>query len=269
MSDRDEFEDPAVSGAVRSIFRALDSQGRLRPRGRGLAGGLIAALLVFAGSVMWYSYPRERAVQELEAIPIVRADAGPYKVVPKDPGGMDIPYRNSTVFETLREADASDSGKVEHLLPESEKPVARENLFAGLNVKLQAEPPAVKPAVKPETEKQETETAAAAAAAGTEPAAGVETSARADTPPDRMEEGGFFVQIASVRSEADAQAAWTRMKMEFSALSGLGHRVSRAELGERGTYFRLQAGPVSEARARSLCGTIETKKPGGCLVVRR
>lgn len=262
MSDRDEFEDPAVSGAVRSIFGALDSHGRLRPRGRRLAGGIIAALLVFAASVMWYSYPRERAAQELGAVPVVRADAGPYKVVPKDPGGMDIPYRDSTVFETLREADAGGSGRVEHLLPEAEKPVARENLFAGLNVKLETGPSSA--ATKPEPAKPETE-AAAAVAAGTEPAAGVETAARADAP----EEGGFFIQIASVRSEADAQAAWTRMKTEFSTLSGLGHRVNRADLGERGTYFRLQAGPVSEARARSLCGAIEAKKPGGCLVVRR
>ena len=38
------------------------------------------------------------------------ADAGPVKVAPDREGGMDIPYRESTVFGSMR---GEDGGKVE------------------------------------------------------------------------------------------------------------------------------------------------------------
>ncbi|MCB1721141.1 MAG: SPOR domain-containing protein [Alphaproteobacteria bacterium] len=37
-------------------------------------------------------------------------------------------------------------------------------------------------------------------------------------------------------------------------------------MGERGTYYRIQAGPMSRASASDICDSIKAQKPGGCLV---
>ena len=51
-----------------------------------------------------------------------------------------------------------------------------------------------------------------------------------------------------------------------SSLSGLKFRTQEAKLA-KGTFHRIQAGPMSKDSATSLCNEIKKKTPGGCLVV--
>jgi cell division septation protein DedD len=273
---------------------ALDNRRALRPprrRGAGLAM-VIAVMGIFAG-VVWYSYPRE-AAREGEA-PLVQADAGPYKTAPEDPGGMDIPNRDSTVFDTLR-ADNGGAEPVEHLLPPPEQPLPHEQVFAGLKTEVPAsvmegdtpeaaqaaadEPEAVASLPQPEEETTPApvETAKTPAPVPAAKPAHVETAekerALSDTAPasgaeaPKEAKGGYYAQLASVRSEQDAQAAWGRINKKYGGLFGdASHRVEKADLGARGVYYRLQAGPVSEAQARAICDAMGAK--GGCLVVKR
>ncbi len=135
MQNRDDFDDPQVKNIAASIFKSLDVAGRIRARGPLFTILPLAAMAVLLASVLWYSYPREVARQEMMAVPVVHADASPYRVAPHDPGGMTIPYRDSTVFETIRAAQndkGTQEGEVENLLPEPEKPIARGDMFAGL-----------------------------------------------------------------------------------------------------------------------------------------
>ncbi|MDE0538936.1 MAG: SPOR domain-containing protein [Rhodospirillales bacterium] len=80
---------------------------------------------------------------------------------------------------------------------------------------------------------------------------------------------GYRVQLAAVRSDRDARREWTRLRTRHSGLLGrLRHSVVRADLGDKGIYYRLRAGPLeNKAAARTLCGKL-TKIKVGCLVVR-
>ena len=78
----------------------------------------------------------------------------------------------------------------------------------------------------------------------------------------------FQVQLAAVRDEQAAAREWKRLQSRNTELlSGLKLNVVRADLGTRGVFFRLRAGPISErATAVALCKSLAKAKVG-CLVV--
>ncbi|MEM7680155.1 MAG: SPOR domain-containing protein [Pseudomonadota bacterium] len=78
--------------------------------------------------------------------------------------------------------------------------------------------------------------------------------------------GSFFVQLGSVTSKDGAESAWKKFAAEFG-LEGSSHRIQEANLGARGTFYRIQAGPFDETKAYDICKDIKAKKPSGCLVV--
>ena len=79
----------------------------------------------------------------------------------------------------------------------------------------------------------------------------------------------YQVQLAAVRSTATAQSEWQRMQKKFPAqLDGLQLNVVKADLGKKGVFYRLRAGPVADANAaKAICDALKAKK-AGCLVVR-
>ena len=70
----------------------------------------------------------------------------------------------------------------------------------------------------------------------------------------------YVVQLASVPSVADAEREWTRLQAAYPAL--LGSRaieVDAAEIGGRGTFYRLRTGPFADRdAARLLCRELNT-----------
>ncbi|MEZ5814120.1 MAG: SPOR domain-containing protein [Alphaproteobacteria bacterium] len=82
-----------------------------------------------------------------------------------------------------------------------------------------------------------------------------------------VEPGQHYVQLGSVKSLDGAQSEWGRLQKAFSTeLSGVPHRVQAAEVADRGTFYRIQAGPMSKESAGRICDSIKAQKPGGCLV---
>jgi len=79
----------------------------------------------------------------------------------------------------------------------------------------------------------------------------------------------FRVQLAAVRTRAIAQKEWSRIKKKNADVLGkLSLSVMRADLGSKGTYYRLRAGPItSESKARALCKKLAARKVS-CLVIR-
>ena len=56
--------------------------------------------------------------------------------------------------------------------------------------------------------------------------------------------GGYLVQVSSQRSEADAQASFRALQGKFPAVLGSHSPViKRADLGEKGVYYRAMVGP--------------------------
>ena len=70
--------------------------------------------------------------------------------------------------------------------------------------------------------------------------------------------GGAGVQLYSARSRDRALAAWSRLSSEEQDLLGsLTHRVVKAEISNRGVFYRLRVGPLADkAAARRLCGLL-------------
>lgn len=81
--------------------------------------------------------------------------------------------------------------------------------------------------------------------------------------------GGFVVQISSQRSEADAQASYRAIQAKYpNVLGSRPAMIRRADLGERGIYYRAMVGPFSGAEdASQLCNSL--KSAGGACVVQR
>jgi hypothetical protein len=81
--------------------------------------------------------------------------------------------------------------------------------------------------------------------------------------------GGYVVQISSQRSEAEAQASIRGLQAKFP--SQLGSReasVRRADLGEKGVYYRAMVGPFGTAGdADQFCGGL--KAAGGQCIVQK
>ena len=78
-----------------------------------------------------------------------------------------------------------------------------------------------------------------------------------------------MVQVSSQKTEADAQASYKALQGKFPTV--LGSRpplIKRADLGEKGVFYRAMVGPFgSPEEASHFCGTL--KSAGGQCVVQR
>jgi SPOR domain len=81
--------------------------------------------------------------------------------------------------------------------------------------------------------------------------------------------GSYLVQVSSQRNEADAQASYRALQGKFPAVLGSHSPViKRADLGDKGVYYRAMVGPFgSSDEASQFCGSL--KSAGGQCVVQR
>jgi SPOR domain len=91
----------------------------------------------------------------------------------------------------------------------------------------------------------------------------------AAVPPAATASAAYGVQISSQRSETEAQASFRTIQAKFPSL--LGDRqpiIRRADLGDKGIYFRTMVGPFASVdEATQFCGSL--KSAGGQCVVQR
>lgn len=95
------------------------------------------------------------------------------------------------------------------------------------------------------------------------------TAAPTQIAPATSSSGGYLVQIASQRNEADAQASFRALQGKYpSVLGSRTATIKRADLGEKGIYYRAMVGPFgSPDEASTFCGNL--KSAGGQCVVQR
>jgi len=81
--------------------------------------------------------------------------------------------------------------------------------------------------------------------------------------------GDYFVQLASVKSDPGAHKEWARLQKSHSELfDDLPLDVQRADLGDRGIFYRIRIGPFpNRATAQDMCAQIKAAKLS-CLVMR-
>lgn len=268
---------------------------------RGVLSILVAGVAVIAfGAAVWYAYTLGARSGSPSDVPVVAADPTPWKKRPEDPGGLKVANQDKAVFDRLEPQLAEP--KEERLLPPPEEPMAPPPPIP-TGGQLQADATSSPLAETGDTIPREGATsggeeAAAVDGAGAESATdqqpAAETAAAeapaaetpsAETPPaERSREvaslppttrapaaaGGYRIQLAALRSEPDARREWQRIQSANSDLLGnLSMNVERADLGDRGVFYRLQAGPLEDkALADLLCGKLKGRNLA-CLVVAR
>lgn len=132
-------------------------------------------------------------------------------------------------------------------------------------------------ATKPPTAAQPPQPAKAAVAPPPPPAPGAPPQtlkppgpggAAASPPKTSGGGGGWRIQLASVRSEAEAAAEWKRLSSRYAgALGGVGMQIVKADLGDKGVFYRVQGGGLDEIGARSVCEQLKSQNVG-CVVVK-
>ncbi len=66
--------------------------------------------------------------------------------------------------------------------------------------------------------------------------------------------GSLMIQLAAFRAEENARTGWTKLEAQYpQLLSGLRPAIQQVEIPGKGTFWRLFAGPVDQARADAIC----------------
>ncbi|MCW2309202.1 SPOR domain-containing protein [Rhodobium gokarnense] len=80
--------------------------------------------------------------------------------------------------------------------------------------------------------------------------------------------GTYSVQVSSQRSEAQAQEAYKSLQSRYPQLfNNQNAMILRADLGDKGTYYRVRVGPMDRGEANSFCTNL--KSAGGDCFIRR
>ena len=204
-------EDQPRGVSARKMFAALVMVG--------IAVAIVVGTLFILGRESGGSGPPE----------LIRAEAGPYKVRPPDPGGLDVAGDSGTAFATGAGEDQDsklDVGKMDE--PPPPAPEEGQPKKIPPNETKEPVPPPTPPDVTP----------AVPGAAGP------------------------TVQLGAYGSTAKAETAWRMLSSRFPAVAGMAKQIVPYSGG-----FRLRAGAASAEQARAACAAV-TAGGENCFVVR-
>ena len=205
--------------------------------------------------------------------PLLRAEPGPLRERPDDPGGMEVPYRDVLALHELgMPPDEAAEPAVERLLPPPEEPLPKPGAPAdpvgGIVVApLDASEP--EPAPPPAAEPPAAETDPAAAPPAETGTAEVEAAPAEPDPADPIGDvlaglpggaGAFAIQLGAWSTRAEAEAGWARaLARAPELLEPVGRFVAAPEEADgAGGLHRLRAGPMPDrAGAEALCAGLE------------
>jgi hypothetical protein len=253
-----------------------------------------------AGVVSYFILAPDYTDIEDTEIPVVRRQQTAVKVQPSEPGGMEILNQDKTVYDIVEKKDSGDV-KVENLLPPPEEPklptiaaatepepesdkiiqdaekiltdeenktrtvqeaaptvvadsVTKEEIKAVVVAEPQPEPvPAPAPVVVAENKP--------------EPQA-VAPVAQAPKKDTVAPSGSWQIQLMSSPNRSAIDKAKVDLGKKYPALKALPYEVETADLGSKGTFYRLKAGAFSEqSEAEKVCNSI--KSAGGSCLVRK
>lgn len=273
---------------------------------------VMTVILAFAGTI-WFFYAQGVKAGSNRA-PTIHADEGPIRVRPDEPGGMEVPFQESLVYQEAMPNGAGPApGGTERLLPPPEKPLPRPGAkpeappaffntspapadlaAAALEAVMPSPPPEPSPALEPPPaampapvtpppppeflEKLAMPAVPAAGSNEAPKAAMVKPGPITPNAPNPQPKpvapastgGDFRVQLGSLSSAQGARTEWKRLQSRYDdLLSGLSLNIETVEIKGKGTFYRVQGGLLTRARADAICKRLKTENPGGCLVVKR
>ena len=247
---------------------------------------LAVAALGVAGRHLFFGNATK---EQMAGTTVIKADERPIKTkpAPDDRGGMDVPNRDKLVYQHLG-ANESEPQR-ESLLPPPEQPQAppAQQPRSPTIKPAFPPPPAHDAAAKPVAPEPSPVLPSPAPAtptvltpppgvASVKPAAGAAKSTPAPAPapvtsPSAPSSAGgnWLVQLGALKNDADARAEWNRIHAaNKDVLGGFSSDIVRVDLGAKGIFWRLRAGPMGEAEARTVCAQL-AKRNQGCIIARK
>jgi cell division septation protein DedD len=247
--------------SVNKLREIYDRERRAMLKRRTLAAFVVAVALGGFSAIVWYSFTKGQEENQVALVPLIKAVSDPIKVRPEKPGGMEVPNQDKLVYSRMNPGEPPPP--VEKLLPLPETPVA-------------------KPAPLPEDKSPQKATEVAKATPkGPAPAAPKIAERKIAKKEEAMAKagaalaviapavGGYAIQLVASRSRDRAREHWRKLqKAHGDILGNLTHKVVTADLGDRGTFYRLRAGSLPDrAAAERICAKLAARKIG-CLVVK-
>ena len=250
MSDKDtpgygaaNDEGEIYSPAMEEGFNPQEQSGR---RAMLLLAGAFGGLLLL-GLILLKAYsPGTRGDGEP---PRILADTSPYKSAPENPGGEQIPNQDKTVYDVVSGETRSDTVTI---VPDSEDPMIVTPTPGQATVIVK------KPDGTVSTGTTTMTPAKPVPAAPRRPVASVTTGS-----------SNYVVQVASLRSQAEANTSWTALNKKAGDLipSALYADIKRVELSGKGVYHRLRvAGFADKTSAKRFCDQLKARSQD-CIVV--
>ncbi len=251
--------------------------------------------IAMAAVVGWFVLSPRYAQDPNAELPIIRRPQTAVKVQPTEPGGMEILNQDKTVYDIIEKKEQPKQ-VVENLLPPPEEPImptitpepeknATEENVIDIPAVTTPEPIKVAEAPKPtpvaEPVKEEKTVTISEAVAQTEPAkedkaVNIVIPAKPVVEKEIVVEkaktaptGSWVVQMMASNNKKATEAAWTGLVKKYNVLQGQSHEIETADLGSKGTFYRLLAGAFSDRKdADRLCGDIKALG-GTCLVKKK
>jgi outer membrane biosynthesis protein TonB len=260
----------------------------------------LVVLCAFAG-VVWLAYTQGVARGRTET-PVLAAAPGPERVAPANAGGAEVPYQGFKIYEQPAPADEGDATTTTDAKPEpvpqqtakvepppaakpepapvvaTPKPISPPPATRQAVTPVVPTPVTAKPAPPPPAARTAVATPTPAATGAPRALPGPAATAKPAPLPATVKppvqaaaatakpaaSGSTVLQIGAFKSQAEADAAWRGYKAKHAALlSGYGPDVQKADLGEKGTWYRLRiAGFADRDVASALCARLG----GGCIV---
>ena len=228
-------------------FDVRDSSGRQGMVKLAIGFGVLL-FLAFAVLKLYQPGVRDRGDP-----PRITADNTPFKVAPEDAGGAQTPDQDKAVFDVM------DGQKPVENITAEPAPETPAKLPDMANIQVE------KPATKPVQAEPETATSAAP-----EPERVVQTPPK---PTASVSTGNseYVVQVASVRSQAEAQRIWQDVRRKYPNIvtSDFYADVRRVDLYEKGIYYRTRlAGLADKDAATQMCNALKGAGQA-CFVTRK
>ncbi len=234
---------------------------------RALILVVLAPLPLLAGCIERFSDHSQagRIAKPVDHAALARAIAGPTMVHPVENVQRDrqLQFAVETVMTRLRQAEADDNwAGLEAASPQIYQ-LASALLPGGAAAHaapISAHTGSTKPAghAQPQLDSQAKIHNVSTKSASSDP------SKFADAPQFGNSRSLFFaLQVGSYRSAERAFAGWDELQRQSSELQGLAPRIEQVDLGDRGVFYRLKAGPLhSNSEVDAKCQALKSRNIG-------
>lgn len=253
---------------------------------RSLFVGALAGLAM-AGVVGWFVLAPRYQNNNPEDVPIITRPQTIVKMQPSEPGDVELASQERTVYEIIEKkpsgeeqaqiaapveqpnAEAIDRLVEETVLTETEKTAAAgvESLTqAGGNTQTAAVVP--EKAVEAVTAAEAVRNVPAVKTAEVKELPAVKTEP-AQAPTASIQPGSWQVQLMSSPNKAAVEKSWLTLSKKYAELKNLPHEIESADLGAKGTFYRLKVGSfAAKSEAASLCTSIKASG-GSCFTAKK